>query len=141
MALPKISELEPGMSIGQREIAIDRARFVRYAGASGDFNPIHWDEKFATAVGLPSVIGHGMWTMGAAVQLVVDWCGDAGRVVKYGVRFSSPVVVEYENAEPVLVEGAVKSVDGDQAVIELTTTQAGQKVLTRALVTVDLQER
>ncbi|RYG78156.1 acyl dehydratase [Yimella sp. RIT 621] len=138
---PKASELEVGQEIGRTQITVDRATFVRYAGASGDFNPIHWDEKFATSVGLPSVIGHGMWTMGAAVSLVGEWVGDPGRVVEYGVRFSAPVVVEYDSATPLAVTGTIKKIDGDRVTVELTATQGGTKVLSRALATVDLSGR
>ena len=113
--MPQISELAVGDSIGSTQITVDRATFVRYAGASGDFNPIHWDEKFATSVGLPSVIGHGMWTMGAAVSLVGEWVGDPGRVVEYGVRFSAPVVVEYGSANPLAVTGTIKKIDEIEA--------------------------
>lgn len=138
---PKASELEVGQEIGRTQIKVDRATFVRYAGASGDFNPIHWDERFATSVGLPSVIGHGMWTMGAAVSLVSEWAGDAGRVAEYGVRFSAPVVVEYEGATPLDVTSVIKKIDGDRVTVELVATQGESKVLSRALAVVDLGER
>ena len=78
-------------------VHVDRARLVQYAGASLDRNRIHWDEPFAKQVGLPDVIAHGMFTMGSAVTLVTDWVGDAGRVVEYGVRFTKPVVVPYDD--------------------------------------------
>ncbi|MBD2758025.1 MaoC family dehydratase N-terminal domain-containing protein [Yimella sp. cx-573] len=138
---PKAAQLEVGQEIGRTQVPVERATFVRYAGASGDFNPIHWDEKFATSVGLPSVIGHGMWTMGAAVSLVSEWVGDASRVVEYGVRFSAPVVVEYDSATPLSVSGVIKKIEGDRVVVELTATQGETKVLSRALATVDLSER
>lgn len=143
MPAPKTTELTVGDSIGSAEVPVQRAGFVRYAGASGDFNPIHWDEKFAVFVGLPSVIGHGMWTMGAASSLVSRWAGDAGRIVSYGVRFSAPVVVDYEDATPLSVSGVVKSIDEDEhtVVVELTATQGDTKVLSRALATVDLRPR
>ena len=85
--------LEKGQEIGQRRIELSRADLVRYAGASGDLNPIHWNEEFARSVDLPDVIAHGMLTMGAAVQLVTDWAGDPGAVVDYQTRFTKPVVV------------------------------------------------
>ncbi len=138
---PQASELQVGDAIVSVDIPVERATFVRYAGASGDFNPIHWDERFATSVGLPDVIGHGMWTMGAAVQLVVDWAGDAGRVTNYGARFSAPVVVSYDNPAPLSVAGTIKKIDGDSVVVELAATQGDAKVLSRALVTVDLSAR
>ena len=76
-----------------QEFPIGRADLVRYAGASGDFNPIHWNERFAKEVGLPDVIAHGMFTMAVAIRVVTDWAGDPGAVVEYGVRFTRPVVV------------------------------------------------
>lgn len=72
---------------------LSRASLVRYAGASGDFNPIHWNERFAQSVGLSGVIAHGMLTMGTAVQLVSDWVGDPGAIVDYQTRFTKPVPV------------------------------------------------
>src|SRR5699024_4938979 len=99
-----------------------------------------YDDRFATAVGLPDVIAHGMWTMGSAVQIVVDWAGDAGRVVEYKVRFSAPVPVPYEGGTDLEVRGKVKSLDEEtqRAVIELTAVVGGAKVLSRALATVQL---
>ncbi|NYJ75759.1 MaoC family dehydratase [Allobranchiibius huperziae] len=133
--VPQVGEQLPG-----RTIHVDRATLVRYAGASGDFNQIHWDEATATAVGLPNVIAHGMWTMGAAVQVVVDWLGDAGRVSDYSVRFSAPVPVPHDGGADVRVEASVKSVDeqAGTATIALTATVDGTAVLSRALATVTL---
>ncbi|MDQ2849485.1 MaoC/PaaZ C-terminal domain-containing protein [Dermatophilaceae bacterium Sec6.4] len=127
-----------GAQLPARVIHLDRATLVRYAGASGDFNTIHWDQQSATAVGLPDVIAHGMLTMGSAVQVVVDWVGDAGRVTHYSVRFSAPVPVPHDSGADLLVEAAVKSVDeaAVSAVVELMVTCGGAKVLTRALATV-----
>ena len=90
---------------------VTRADLVRYAGASGDFNPIHWSDRTAVAVGLPGVIAHGMFTMALAGRAVTAWAGDPGAVVEYGVRFTRPVVVpdDDEGAE-VVVTGAVRSV-------------------------------
>lgn len=135
---PAVGTVEVGQSIGERTIHVDRATLIRYAGASGDFNVIHWDEQVAKAVGLPDVIAHGMWTMGAAVQLVVDWCGDAGRIISYGTRFSSPVPVPREVGADVQVSGVVKKVEGNEATVELTVKVDGAKVLTRALAVVRL---
>ncbi|MBO1767791.1 MaoC/PaaZ C-terminal domain-containing protein [Allobranchiibius sp. GilTou38] len=133
--VPQVGEQLPG-----RTIHVDRATLVRYAGAGGDFNQIHWDEATATAVGLPNVIAHGMWTMGAAVQVVVDWLGDAGRVSDYSVRFSAPVPVPHDGGADVQVEASVKSVDeqAGTATIALTATVGGTAVLSRALATVTL---
>lgn len=85
--------LHKGQEIGTRTVELSRASLVRYAGASGDFNPIHWNERFAQSVGLPGVIAHGMLTMGTAVQLVSDWAGDPGAIVDYQSRFTKPVPV------------------------------------------------
>lgn len=129
-----------GESLGPVTVHIDRARLVQYAGASLDRNRIHWDERFAKAVGLPDVIAHGMFTMGAAVTLVTDWAGDAGRVVEYGVRFTKPVVVDYDDGADLEVSGVVKALDPATArvTVELTATAADQKVLGKALAVVQL---
>ncbi|MGN2638139.1 MaoC/PaaZ C-terminal domain-containing protein [Nocardia takedensis] len=131
---------EVGRPISERRIHLDRATLVRYAGASGDFNAIHWDEHTARSVDLPDVVAHGMWTMGAAIQLVVDWCGDAGRVTSYGVRFTAPIPVPREGGADIDVEAKVESVDGDQLTIELTASSNGAKVFTRAFATVAARE-
>ena len=89
----QLRRVEVGAVLPAQEFPITRADLVRYAGASGDFNPIHWNERFATEVGLPNVIAHGMFTMASAIRVVTDWAGDPGAVVEYGVRFTRPVVV------------------------------------------------
>lgn len=89
----RFENLEKGQDIGLRTVELSRASLVRYAGASGDFNPIHWNERFAQSVGLSGVIAHGMLTMGTAVQLVSDWAGDPGAIVDYQTRFTKPVPV------------------------------------------------
>ena len=89
----RFEDLEKGREIGSRTVELSRASLVRYAGASGDFNPIHWNERFARSVGLSGVIAHGMLTMGTAVQLVSDWVGDPGAIVDYQTRFTKPVPV------------------------------------------------
>ncbi|GMA18283.1 MaoC family dehydratase N-terminal domain-containing protein [Arsenicicoccus piscis] len=127
-----------GDQLPGRTIHLTREDLVRYAGASLDRNRIHWDEPFAKQVGLPDVIAHGMLTMGSAVQVVVDWVGDAGRVVEYATKFTAPVVVDYDDGADVEVSGTVKKVEGDRATVELTATCRGQKVLGRALATVRL---
>jgi acyl dehydratase len=135
-----LADVEAGQSIPSKTIHIDRATLVQYAGASLDRNPIHWDERFATKVGLPDVIAHGMFTMGSAVTAVSEWVGDAGRVVEYSVRFTKQVVVPYEGGSDLVVEGVVKAVDTDanRATVELTATSGGDKVLGRALAVVRL---
>jgi acyl dehydratase len=118
-------ELEKGQRIGERRIELSRADLVRYAGASGDLNPIHWNEEFARSVDLPDVIAHGMLTMGAAVQLVVDWVGDPGAVVDYQTRFTKPVVVpnrfgtEVEPSTALTVTGSIGAVDADARTVRV----------------------
>ena len=112
-----------------------------YADASGDQNPIHQDEAFARSVGLPDVIAHGMWTMGASATVVTDWAGDAGRVVEFGTRFTKPVVVPCDGgATSVVVQGVVKAVDAEtgRVTVELTATCEGEKVLGRCIAVVRL---
>ena len=92
-ALLSWDDVEAGAEIGPREFAITRLDLVRYCGASGDFNVIHWNDRVAKSVGLPGVIAHGMFTMAEAVRLVTDWCGDPGAVLEYRVRFARAVVV------------------------------------------------
>lgn len=87
----RFENLEKGQEIGSLAVDLSRASLVRYAGASGDFNPIHWNERFAQSVGLSGVIAHGMLTMGTAVQLVSDWVGDPGAIVDYQTRFTKPI--------------------------------------------------
>lgn len=137
------ADLAVGTEIGSRTIEISRADLVKYAGASGDFNPIHWNDRFARDVELPGVIAHGMFTMGAAVQLVTDWVGDPAAVISYGTRFTKPVPVADLDDEPgaiVGVSGVVGALDSDAgtARIDLTVTLGGQKVLVKAQATVRL---
>lgn len=133
MALPAFADLSVGQEVGRREVAVDRSRLVRYAGASGDFNPIHWNERFATEVGLPGVIAHGMWTMGAAVQVVSDWLGDPGAVLDYQTRFSRPVPVPDPGAATVEVVATVGALDAESrtARVDLMVTAAGSRVLAK----------
>jgi len=139
-ARPAFEDLTIGEPIGARTIDVDRARLVRYAGASGDFNPIHWNDRFATEVGLPGVIAQGMWTMGAAVTLVTDWAGDPGAVVDYQVRFTRPVPVPDPGSAVVEVSGVVGALDAEArtARIDLAVTCAGARVLAKSQVTVRL---
>jgi acyl dehydratase len=121
---------EPGHSFQTREFAVRRSDLIQYAGASGDFNPIHWSDRVATSVGLPGVIAHGMYTLGLAGRAVVDWVEDPALVVSFGARFTKPVVVpDDDQGTVVTVAGVVKSVEDGLATIELTVTNAEQKVL------------
>lgn len=134
--MPALSDLTVGQEIGSTSIDISRADLVRYAGASGDFNPIHWNDRFAEQVGLPGVIAHGMFTMGAAVQLVTDWVDNPAAIVDYQTRFTKPVVVENLDAggATLKVAGVIGAVDeaNSSVRVDLTVTAAGQKVLVKA---------
>ncbi|MBM6620205.1 MaoC family dehydratase [Micrococcaceae bacterium RIT802] len=140
--------LEKGQDIGSTTLHVNRADLIRYAGASGDFNPIHWNERFATEVGLPGVIAHGMFTMGAAVTLVEDWTGDPAAIVDYQTRFTKPVVVQDpEGTNPSDAPGTALEVSGvigalDEAArtarVDLTVVADGQKVLVKAQALVQL---
>ncbi|WP_329175650.1 MaoC family dehydratase [Streptomyces sp. NBC_01477] len=124
-------EVEVGTELPARSFPVTRAALVQYAGASGDFNPIHWNEKFAREVGLPDVIAHGMFTMASAARVVTDWAGDPGAVVEYGVRFTRPVVVPNDD-EGALIEVTAKvavKLDDNRVRVDLVATSAGQKVL------------
>lgn len=128
---PVLADLSVGDAIGTRTVEVDRARLVRYAGASGDFNPIHWNDAFAAEVGLPGVIAHGMFTMGAAVALVEDWAGDPGAVVDYQTRFTRPVPVPNPGVATLEVTGTVGAIDADAGTVrvDLTVTFEGARVL------------
>ncbi len=100
---------------------VQRLSLVMYAGASGDFNPIHWNEAFAKAVGLPDVISHGMFTMARIGQFVTDWTGDPGAVKRFKTRFTQPVVVPNDTGNKVTVTGKVtKKLDGNRVVLQLS---------------------
>ncbi|MEU3418142.1 MaoC family dehydratase [Streptomyces murinus] len=124
-------DVEVGTELPAGTFPVTRATLVRYAGASGDFNPIHWNERFAKEVGLPDVIAHGMFTMAEAIRVVTDWLGDPGAVVEYGVRFTKPVVVPNDD-QGALIEVSAKvaaKLDDKTVRVDLTATSAGQKVL------------
>jgi acyl dehydratase len=134
------TDVEVGTELPEQVYRVTRADLVRYAGASGDFNPIHWSQRVATSVGLPDVIAHGMFTMALAGRAVTDWTGDPGALVEFQVRFGRPVVVpdDDEGAE-VTVRGKVGTLLGDGlARVDLTVTAAGEKVLSLARATVRL---
>jgi acyl dehydratase len=124
-------DVEVGTELPAQTFPVTRAALVQYAGASGDFNPIHWNEKFAKEVGLPDVIAHGMFTMAEAVRVVTDWTGDPGAVVEYGVRFTKPVVVPNDD-QGATVEVSAKvgaKLDDNTVRVDLVAMSAGQKVL------------
>lgn len=131
-----LPELVVGQEIGSSTMSVSRQDLVRYAGASGDFNPIHWNDAFARSVELPGVIAHGMFTMGAAVQMVTDWVGDPAAIIDYQCRFTKPVVVEdttgTESAgAEIEIVGIIGAIDADNSTVrvDLTVTAGGQKVL------------
>jgi acyl dehydratase len=133
------AELAIGEIVAERSYSITRDTLVRYAGASGDFNPIHYRDDVAAAVGLPGVLAHGMLTMGFAVQPVVEWAdGDPGRILDYQVRFTRPVVVDPETGQSVLVVAKVGAVEESAVRIDLTVSVGGATVLGKAQVRVSL---
>lgn len=135
----KYDEVEVGTELPAQTYPVDRLNLVMYAGASGDFNPIHWRESVAKSVGLPDVIAHGMFTMAQGGRYVTDWVGDPGCVVDYGVRFSSLVVVPDQGGATLEISGKIEEkLDDNKVVVAVTARSAGQKVLTRAKAVVRL---
>ena len=134
MASPSYDGTQAGAEIAPRQYQVTRRDLVRYAGASGDFNVIHWNERIAKSVGLPDVIAHGMLTMALAGRFVTEWAGDPGAVTEFGVRFSSPVVVpDDDKGALVEVSGVVTGkLDGHQVTVDVTARSGETKVLTRA---------
>ena len=141
MSSPAYDETAAGTEIPPRQYQVTRLDLVRYAGASGDFNVIHWNERVARAVGLPDVIAHGMLTMALAGRFLTEWAGDPGAVTEFGVRFSAPVVVpDDDKGATVEVAGTVTDKLGDHRVaVSLTASSDGTKVLTRARAVVRLR--
>ena len=135
-----IASLEVGQEIGSKNFHFTRDSLVRYAGASGDFNPIHYRDDFAKAVGLDGVLAHGMLTMGAAVQVAVDWIGDSGKVIDYGVRFTKPVFVDARTGADVLVVGKIGAIDleNNTVRIDLSASSAEVAVLGKAQAVIKL---
>ncbi|HET7723510.1 MAG TPA: MaoC/PaaZ C-terminal domain-containing protein [Propionibacteriaceae bacterium] len=122
--------LEVGTSVGELSVRITRAQLVRYAGASTDFNPIHWSDRAAGALGLEGVIAHGMLTMGSALRVVTDWAGDPAAVRTYSARFTRPVVVPDDDTGVELrCVGTVTAVSDDSVTVSVEVTCGGEKVL------------
>ena len=140
MPTPDFTTLAVGDVVAERSFPLTRDSLVRYAGASGDFNPIHYRDDIARSVGLPGVLAHGMLTMGLAVQPVVDWVGDPGRISDYQVRFTRPVLVDAESGAVVDVTAKVGQLDEASAVarIDLTVKLGDDTVLGKAQVRVAL---
>ena len=135
-----IAALEVGQVIGSKEFLLTRDSLVRYAGASGDFNPIHYRDDFAQSVGLDGVLAHGMLTMGVAVQVVSDWVVEPGKIVDYGVRFTKPVFVDAAEGAVVVVAGKVGNIDleTNQVRIDLSVVFNETSVLGKAQAVVRL---
>ncbi|WBB55150.1 MaoC family dehydratase [Verrucosispora sp. WMMD573] len=126
------------MELPTQTFRVTRADLVRYAGASGDFNPIHWSDRFATKVGLPGVIAHGMFTMALVGRAVTTWAGSSDAVVDFGVRFTRPVVVpDDDTGTEIVVTAVVREVtDAGLTRLDVTATCLGEKVLSQARATV-----
>ncbi|MFN0284618.1 MAG: MaoC/PaaZ C-terminal domain-containing protein [Kineosporiaceae bacterium] len=140
-ARPTFDGVAVGDTLPERAFALHRVDLVRYAGASGDFNVIHWNERVARSVGLPNVIAHGMLTMATAGRLVTDWAGDPGAVVEYGVRFTKMVPVpDDDDGATVTVSGVVAAKDDERRTVrvDLTAMSGDEKVLGRAQAVVRL---
>ena len=131
---PTFASVSVGDELPSQSFPLRRDTLVRYAGASGDFNIIHWNDRVATAVGLPGVIAHGMLTMAEAIRVVTDWTGDPGAVVEYGVRFTRPVPVPDDDTGALLeVSAKVTEKNDDGTVtVAITATNEGQTVLARS---------
>lgn len=129
--MPAYDDVEVGAELPVLTVPLRRVDLVRYCGASGDFNVIHWNQRVATSVGLPDVIAHGMLTMAVAGRVVTDWTGDPAAVVSYRVRFSRPVVVPDDDAgATLLVSGTVEEkLDGGRVLVGITATVDDGRVL------------
>ena len=140
--------VDKGTELPPRSYQVTRLDLVKYAGASGDFNIIHWNERVARSVGLPNVIAHGMYTMAQAGNFVSEWAGDPGAVLEFGVRFSAMIPVPDDATPPlggtaggatIEVSGVVKKkLDDNKVAVDIVTTSGGAKVLTRARAVVRL---
>lgn len=117
--MAKFEDLTIGDVVAEKNFSLTRDSLVRYAGASGDFNPIHYRDDIAQSVGLPGVLAHGMLTMGIAIQPVVEWAGDVAKVVDYGVRFTKPVLVPASGAAELSVSAKVAELDEENQRVRL----------------------
>jgi len=134
IAVVQVADAAVGTELFSATVELDRSSLVKYAGASGDFNPIHWNERFAREVGLPNVIVHGMLTMGVAASVLEEWLEDPGRVLDYGVRFTRPIPVPDPGSVEVAVVGKLGAVDAEAgtARIDLSVSSDGATVLGKA---------
>jgi acyl dehydratase len=140
MARPSYDDAQAGTEIAPKQYQVTRRDLVKYAGASGDFNVIHWNERIAKSVGLPDVIAHGMLTMALVGRFLTEWAGDPGAVTEFGVRFSAPVVVP-DDDKGALVEVAgviTEKLDDHRVTVDITARSGDAKVLTRTQATVRL---
>jgi acyl dehydratase len=139
-AAVKYADVTAGAELPPVSYPATRLSLVKYCGASGDFNVIHWNERIARSVGLPNVIAHGMFTMAQAGRFVTDWAGDAGALVEFAVRFSAPVVVPDDDIGATIeVSGVIEEkLDGNLVAVGLTARSGDAKVLTRARAVVRL---
>jgi len=130
----RFADVSVGMTLPPLDVPIVRASMIRYAGASGDFNVIHWSERIATAVGLPNVIAHGMLTMAEAGRLLTNWAGDPGAVEQFGVRFTRPVLVPDDDSGALLMlTGEVTELlDGNRVRVSIVARSEGVTVLGKA---------
>ena len=138
--MPNFSELTVGDVVASKTFSLTRDSLVRYAGASGDFNPIHYLDDVAQSVGLPGVLAHGMLTMGLAVQPVIDWVQDSARILDYGVRFTKPVVVPASGLATLTVTATIAQLDEEtsKARVDLSCSFEENNVLGKAQVWVQL---
>jgi acyl dehydratase len=137
---PSYADLKTGTELPAVSYPVTRLSLIKYCGASGDFNVIHWNERLARAVGLPDVIAHGMFTMAQAGRFVTDWAGPGATVTEFGTRFSAPVVVpDDDTGAQIEVSGTIEELLGDGRVaLALTARSAGARVLTRVRAVVQL---
>ncbi len=128
------ADVEVGDELPPLKARLQRVNLIMYCGASGDFNPIHWNERIAKAVGLPDVIAHGMLTMATAGRVVTEWVGDPGAIESYSVRFSKPVVVPDDDTGATVQITAVvaEKLDSGRVAVDLTATSDDHEVLTQA---------
>jgi acyl dehydratase len=140
MTLVSISQVQVGLELPAQEFIFTRADLIKYAGASGDFNIIHWNERVAQEVGLPSVIAHGMLTMGTAIRVVTDWLGDPGKVIEYSARFTRPIPVpDTDEGTSIKVSAKITELlENDQAVITISAIHNEVTVLAKTVATVQL---
>jgi acyl dehydratase len=136
----RYDDVEVGQELPAQSFTLQRVDLVKYAGASGDFNVIHWNERVATSVGLPNVIAHGMLTMATVARVVTDWAGDPGAVVDYGVRFTRPVPVPDDEVGASVEVSATVTEKLDDGLVRVTikAVHDGQSVLGKAIATVRL---